>query len=206
MLLDITKAAEYLNVSKETLRRWEKDGKITSHRTTGKHRRYDFDDLKAILNQSTINDSKIVICYCRVSTKGQKDDLERQKERLEMYCLSKGYQYKFIEDIGSGLNYNKQGLKELIKMIYNREISKIILNYKDRLVRYGYEIIEELCKLNCIDIEIVNHTEDKTHEEELVEDVLTIITVYSSKLYGSRSHKHVKIIEENKKLFKSGKN
>lgn len=97
-----------------------------------------------------------------------------------MYCLSKGYQYKIIEDIGSGLNYNKKGLNELINHIYNKDISKIVINYKDRLLRFGYEIIENFCKLNGIEIEIVNFTENKSYEEELVEDVLSIITVYSS--------------------------
>lgn len=205
MLLDIQKASEYLNVSKETLRRWEKEEKLIPHRTSGKHRRYDIEQLKSLLNSSTLNKNNLVVCYCRVSTKDQASDLERQKERLEMYCLSKGYQYKIIEDFGSGLNYNKKGLNELINHIYNKDISKIVINYKDRLLRFGYEIIENFCKLNDIEIEIVNHTENKSYEEELVDDILSIITVYSSKLYGSRSHKQKNIIDENKKLFKNSK-
>ena len=205
MLVDIQKASDYLNVSKETLRRWEKEGKITPHRTSGNHRRYDLNQLKAIINSTDVLENKLVACYCRVSTKSQEDDLKRQIEKLEYYCIAKGYQYKIISDIGSGLNYNKKGLTELINMIHNKEISKIILNYKDRLIRFGYEIIEQFCKLNYVDIEIVNHTEDKTYNEELVEDVLSIITVYSAKLYGSRSHKQKVIQDENIKLFKVGK-
>lgn len=201
MLIGIQKASEYLGVSKSTLRRWEREGKITSIRTSGKHRKYDINQFKTILN----NDEKIVVCYCRVSTREQIEDLNRQKERLEMYCLSKGYKYKFIEDVGSGMNYKKKGLAELIQLINNKEISKIILNYKDRLVRFGFEIIEELCKLNNVDIEIVNQTEDKSYQEELVDDVLSILTVYSSRLYGSRSHKAKNILKENKNLFKIDK-
>jgi len=104
--------------------------------------------------------------------------------------------------LGSGLNYNKKGLKELIELICSQRINRFIINYKDRLIRYGYEIIENICELNGVEIEIINHTEDKTYEEELVEDVLSIITVFSSKLYGSRSHKIKKIKEEFMKLIK----
>ncbi|WP_369800219.1 IS607 family transposase [Anaerosalibacter sp. Marseille-P3206] len=118
------------------------------------------------------------------------------------YCSARGYQFKIIKDIGSGLNYNKKGLKELIKLICEREIDRIVINYKDRLIRFGYDIIEQMCDFNGVKIEIINYTEDKTYEEELVEDVLSIITVFSTKLYGSRSHKAKTIQQENKELFK----
>ncbi|MBM7555528.1 recombinase family protein, partial [Halanaerobacter jeridensis] len=95
----------------------------------------------------------------------------------------------------------KKGLKELIKLIESREIGRIVVNYKDRLIRFGYEMFEQMCELNDVKIEIINHTEDKSYQEELVEDVLSIITVFSAKLYGSRSHKLKKIKTSNKELF-----
>jgi putative resolvase len=110
--------------------------------------------------------------------------------------MARGYQFRIIQDLGSGLNYSKKGLKELINLISPKEISKIVINYKDRLIRFGYEMIEELCDLNGVKIEIINQTEDKSYEQELVDDVLSIITVFSSKLYGSRSHKSKKIKDE----------
>ena len=97
------------------------------------------------------------------------------------------------------MNYNKKGLKELIELICSKSIDRIVINYKDRLIRFGFEMIEHLCLIYDVEIEIINHTDDKTHEEELVDDVLSIITVLSSKLYGSRSHK-------SKKLFLQIKN
>ena len=97
--------------------------------------------------------------------------------------------------------YNKKGLNELIELISERKTDKIVVNYKDRLIRYGYEMLEKMCEINGVQIEIINHTEDKTYEEELVEDVLSIITVFSSRLYGSRSRKARKIQKENKRLF-----
>ena len=116
--------------------------------------------------------------------------------------MTKGWKPTIIEDIGSGLNYNKKGLLELIKLIETNQVERLVLNYKDRLLRFGSEIIFEMCKYHNVEIVIVNEDETKTHEEELVEDVLSIITVFSAKLYGSRSHKNKTIVDESKKLFK----
>ena len=199
-MLNLNEASEYLKVSKSTLRRWESNGIITSIRTNGNHRRYDIIELNRCINTKII-ESKIVCGYCRVSTVGQKDDLSRQQQIIESYCASKGYNFKIISDIGSGLNYNKKGLIELIKLVLDKKITKIVINYKDRLIRFGFEIFKEICDHNDVEIEIINHTENATYETELVDDVLSLITVFSSKLYGSRSHKNKKVIEENKKLF-----
>lgn len=199
-MFNIKEASEYLGVNPETLRRWEREGKINPIRTEGGHRRYS-EEILMKFKFKPIND-KLTIGYCRISTNGQKNDLERQINAVSLYCVSNGYQFKIIHDIGSGLNFNKKGLKELINLIERKEIERIVLNYKDRLMRFGFEIFEELCKSNNVKIEIINQTEEKTYEEELVEDVLTIITVFSAKLYGSRSHKNKQIIQENEKLFK----
>jgi putative resolvase len=123
---------------------------------------------------------------------------------VKKYCIANGYQFRIISDLGSGLNYKRKGLKELLELIITRQIERIVLNYKDRLVRFGYELFEEICNLNNIELEVINHTEDKTYEEELVEDVLSIITVFSAKLYGSRSHKTKKIKEMAGTLFGGG--
>jgi len=125
---------------------------------------------------------------------------------LQLYCASKGWKYRIVEDIGSGLNYNKKGLLELIKLIESNQIERIVLNYKDRLLRFGSEIIFEICKYHGIEIVIINEDEIKTYEEELVEDVLSIITVFSSKLYGSKSHKSKTVLETANKLFEDTKN
>lgn len=118
-----------------------------------------------------------------------------------MFCSSHGWRYKVLKDIGSGLNYSKKGLLELIKLIETNQIDRLVINYKDRLLRFGSEIIFEICKWHNVDIVVVSEDESKTYEEELVDDVLSIITVFSAKLYGSRSHKNKSIIEKNKELF-----
>ena len=203
MKTTIGKVAKALGVTIDTLRRWEKEGKITSERTVGGHRRYDLEQVQTYFNQKKNKKiEKFAIGYARVSTSSRKSDLERQKQLLELYCASKGWKCKIIEDIGSGLNYEKKGLKELIFHIENNQISHLVLNYKDRLLRFGSEIIFEMCRLHNVEVVILNEDEQKIDEEELVEEVLSVITVFSAKLYGSRSHKNKNIIESSEKMFK----
>ena len=99
------------------------------------------------------------------------------------------------------LSYKKKGLQELLRLVCEGGCSKIVVNYKDRLVRFGYELIETVCEEHNVDIEIINQTDDISYEEELTEDVLAIITVFSAKLYGKRSHRNEQIVAENRKLF-----
>ena len=204
MKLSIGDVSEMMGVNPDTVRRWEKEGLIKSERTPGGHRRYNEEEIlrfKQSRQKVKLEDKKAV-GYARVSTKNKKDDLERQKQVLELFCAAKGWRYTIIEDIGSGLNYEKKGLRELICLIETNQIHTLVLNYKDRLLRYGSEILFEMCKWHKVDVIILNDDENKTYEEELVEDVLSIITVFSAKLYGSRSHKNKRIVEENEKLFK----
>ena len=99
-----------------------------------------------------------IVLYARVSTRQQQDDLERQISNLKQYAISKGYNFEIITDIGSGINYTKQGLQQLIDRINNKDISKIVILYKDRLIRFGFELIEYFCKLNNVEIEIIDKT------------------------------------------------
>ena len=199
-LVTISQAARYLGVNIMTLRRWDESGKLKPVKTLGKHRRYDMKDLEYYLLHK--DDEHIIkknnnkaICYARVSSSDQKEDLERQAIVLEEYCKSNNYKFETIKDLGSGLNYKKKGLLNLINKIINKEIDKIIITYKDRLIRFGYELIEHLCKKNNVEIIVLNN-DGKDKNQELVEDMLSIITVFSSRLYGSRSKKSKKIINE----------
>jgi putative resolvase len=185
--LSIGKVAKILGVAVVTLRRWEKIGKLNAKfRTFGNHRRYFKSDISKLLN---IHDKKI-ICYSRVSSHDQKKDLIRQDEKLRHYC--KENQFDNIEsilDLGSGLNFNKKGLKKLINMILNQEISMIILNHKERLLRFGSEILFKLCDFYHIKVIILNN-EVKDFNQDLTESVIEIMTVFCAKLYGKRSHKN----------------
>lgn len=197
----VNKASEVLGVSISTLRRWEEEGILIAERTPGGHRRYDSAKLTRFMDKK--ENRRLTIAYARVSSSDQKEDLERQVSNVEQYCIANGYQFRTIKDLGSGLNYNKKGLSEIIELICSNEVERIVINYKDRLMRFGYELFEEFAKYHEVRIEVINLTEDKTYEEELVEDVLSIITVFSSKLYGSRSHKKNELIKKLKETIES---
>jgi putative resolvase len=136
------------------------------------------------------------IGYCRVSSHDQKEDLLRQKQVLELFCAQNGWQYEILEDLGSGLNYSKKGLKRLIRLIVDSKVERLVITHKDRLLRFGSELIFSLCEHFRTEVLIINRIEDASFEEDLASDVLEIITVFSARLYGSRSHKNKKIVEE----------
>ena len=195
--MSIGKFAKAVGVTTTTLRRMHESGElIPAHITKGGTRYYSTAQLKQLNEVS--KEEKIVIGYCRVSTPSQKDDLETQISNIKTYMYAKGYQFEIITDIGSGINYKKKGLQELIKKINNQEISKVVILYKDRLMRFGYELIEYLCEINDIEIEIVDHTE-QSKEQELTDDLIQIITVFANRLYGQRSKKTKQLIDEVKR-------
>lgn len=180
----------------QTLRLWDKEGKLKPHhRTEGGHRYYSEQQINQVLQVPLARRNRKVIGYCRVSSNKQKDDLERQIENVKKYMIAKGYSFEIISDIGSGINYNKKGLNQLIDMITNSEVEKIVILYKDRLLRFGFEIVENLCSKYGTTIEIIDNTE-KTEEQELVEDLIQIITVFSCRLQGKRANKAKKMIKE----------
>ena len=186
--ISIGQAALFLGVSVVTVRRWERLGKIkSSFRTIGDHRRFDIYQLRDRFKQE--NKQK-TICYTRVSSHDQKKDLKTQSQKLINYCQANNIDnVELIEDLGSGLNFNKKGFKKLFNMIIKQQINHLIINHKDRLLRFGSELIFKLCDYFNIKVTILEKS-DETFEKELVTSVLEIITVFSSKLYGSRSHKN----------------
>lgn len=198
--VSIGKAANILGVSIQTLRNWDKTGKLTPNFITfGGTRMYDLATLNLIKGKKSIVPDRYTLAYARVSTQSQKKELETQKELLTLYCSKQGYRYKLLSDIGSGLNYTKAGLNELIELICSGQIERLVLVHKDRLLRFGSEIIFKLCNIYDVEVEIINVGEELNPNEELVKDVLEIITTFSAKLYGRRSHKSLKMIDNLKK-------
>jgi len=131
------------------------------------------------------------VIYSRVSSHDQKSDLKRQSEDLLEYCKKKEFgEIEIIEEIGSGMNYRKRGLRKLIAEVINGKIKRIVVNFKDRLMRFGSEILSQLCALKQVEIIEVSEATAKSFEQQLVDDVLMIMTVYSSKIYGKRSHRN----------------
>lgn len=191
----INKFSKLVGKTTQTLRNWDKSGFLKPDHTGKNGYRY-YSDIQ--LNQIlriNIKTNKIVIGYCRVSSHKQKDDLQRQIENMQMYLTAQGNRFEIISDVGSGINYNKKGLLEVIRKINSNQVSKVVIFYKDRLVRFGYELIEHYAKLNSCKIEIIDNTE-KTEEQELVEDLIQIVTVFSCRLQGKRANKAKKLVKE----------
>nr|WP_314080200.1 IS607 family transposase [uncultured Leptotrichia sp.] len=195
-MLSIGKFAKSLGVSIQTLRNWDKEGKLKpTYVTENGYRYYSEDLLNKFRNIKNVNKIKNKnILYARVSTKNQKDDLNRQIDNLKQYAYSKGYSFEIITDIGSGINYKKEGLLKMINLVECGEVDRIIVLYKDRLIRFGYDLIEYICKLNDTKIEIVDNS-TISKEQELTEDLIQIITVFSNRLYGARSKKTINLIK-----------
>jgi predicted site-specific integrase-resolvase len=191
----IGEVAVILGVSVVTLRRWDRLGKLKPiFRTFGNHRRYKFEDILKLVNKES--NVRKVVGYTRVSSMHQKDDLNTQSKVVENYIKEKSENYEIIQDIGSGLNYKKSGIKKLIKMICDRKISTLVITHKDRLLRFGSDIIIQLCERFNTEVVILNSDTQESFEKTLCNDIISIITVFSAKLYGSRSHKNQNILKK----------
>jgi len=194
-LISIGEAAQALGVSITTLRRWETTGKLSAIHTVGGHRRYDLAKLKPELFHAAAQASRSTIAYARVSSHDQKDDLERQKQVLELFCARQGWTFELVSDLGSGMNYQKKGLRRLLGAIIDDKVGRLVITHKDRLLRFGAELVFAICEAKSVEVVILNQGEDSTFEEDLAKDVLEIITVFSARLYGSRSRKNQKLLD-----------
>ena len=190
VFVSIGKVCELLGISLSTAYRWIKSGKLKSEfRTLGNHRRF---NLSSIHSQfiPTNNNNKLTLLYSRVSSHDQKQDLITQQSKLLHFAqINRFNNIKLISDLGSGLNFKKSGLNQLLQLILTQQIQTLIINHKDRLLRFGSELIFKLCEFYHIKVIIL---EDKSlsFEESLTHDVIELMTVFCAKLYGKRSHKN----------------
>jgi predicted site-specific integrase-resolvase len=204
MLVRLKEAAKHLGVHPDTLRRWANSNKVkVAGLTQGKQRLFDLCELENLLRSPSnkiVSKEKITIAYARVSSHDQKEDLKRQIKQLELFCSAHGWSYELISDLGSGINYKKRGLKELLKKICYGEVERLVITHKDRLLRFGSELIFSLCSMTSCEVVIINAADESSFEEDLTRDVLEIITVFSARLYGARSHKNKKIMQKLKEV------
>lgn len=194
-LVKIGEAAALLGSSPAALRKWEASGELLpARKTKGGTRYYAVADLLGLgdVDAPTVG-------YARVSSHDQKADLDRQKDMLEDYCAAKGWRSEIISDLGSGMNYRKPGLNKLLEMILRKQMKRLVITHKDQLLRFGSELVFALCAHQQIEIVIIHKGDQPSFEEELAKDVLEIITVFSARLYGSRSKENRVLIEAMKK-------
>ena len=187
---------QMLGVSAQTLRNWDKEGKLKpSYVKSNGYRYYSEDSILSYTQERKTKKNLNVIGYARVSSKKQSDDLERQVNNIKQYLSSKYETFDIITDIGSGINYKKPGLLKLIEKINKKEVDLIVVLYKDRLLRFGFELVEYFAELNNVIIEVLDKI-DKNQDEELVEDLVQIITIFSCKIQGKRKGKTKQILSE----------
>jgi predicted site-specific integrase-resolvase len=193
-LININQAAQMLGVDITTLRYWDKTDKLKPQRTMGGHRRYLLSDIKKLQGiqiEPTPDNaelSKQVAVYARVSSHEQKGDLKRQKGRLLEYCVKKKYEVRYIfEEVGSGMSDTRAKLSRLCDVAEKKDVSKVIIEHKDRLTRFNYRLYERYFKNLGVEVIIVEETLPKSYEAELVEDIMSLVASSSSKIYEKRS-------------------
>ena len=192
-MVKIGEAARIIGSTPAQLRQWEAAGALLlARKTRGGARYYATSDLPG--HKAAVADP-LTICYARVSSHDQKAELDRQHAALEAYCAAQGWRTQVIRDLGSGMNYRKKDLQELLELILHRRTVRLVVTHKDRLLRFGAELVFSLCELQGIEIVIIHQGEPPSFEEELAQDVLEIITVFSARLYGAGSHKSKRLLD-----------
>ena len=198
-LLSLKETEQLLNVSKSTLQRWDNSGKLIALRTEGGHRRYKQSDIERLIgenNNETKNksDEIIVATYTRCSTPDQKvhGNIDRQSSRIFEYCTKKKYKVEYIiKDIDSGLNDKRKGFVKLCKLVTEKKINKVVIEHKDRLTRFQYNLIEFFFNSYGVDIELTDKKE-YTEQKELVNDMIMLIASFSGRLYSARAKEMLK--------------
>jgi excisionase family DNA binding protein len=189
----IGEVCEILGVTPKTLRRWDKSGKLKPDvRTGGGHRRYSEATLRRFLGKPLPlpASEKKVILYARVSSRAQKGDLANQVEALKVFCLGAGQPYDDVwTDFGSGLNYRRPKFRRLILDALNGHIEKIVVAHKDRLARFGYDLIEDILTHCGVELVVINRSEKSEFMQELAEDLIAIVQHFCAKFYGKRSYR-----------------
>jgi len=185
----VSEFGDLVGVSASTLRRWEQEGKLIPERTLGKQRVYNETHLAAARSLKTGKYPHKVLIYCRVSSNNQKDDLQSQVKAMEQFCLAQGVSVtETIQEIGGGLNFKRPKFLQVIKWAIQGEVNLLYVAHKDRLCRFGFELVEQLVQWGGGSI-IVANAETLSPPEELTQDLLSIIHCFSSRLYGLRKYK-----------------
>ena len=208
------KACEILGCCPDTLRRWTEEGKLNAYRVSEKgNRRWDEDELRAYLGEinpgqtTTASKGNRVAVYCRVSTSDQKShgDLDRQKLRLLEYCAEKKYAVEYVfEEVGSGLNDNRKKLLQMMRLACEHKFDKVVIEHYDRLTRFNFKLVVEYFRSHGVEVEYVESVLSESFEADLVKDMLSLIAVFSAKLYSKRGKENRKKRKEAETLGFTG--
>jgi putative resolvase len=191
--ITITQAAQMLGVTVKTMQRWEREGRLVPiARSETNRRRYTTDQIQEFLGMrkyGVVDSSKRMVAYCRISSQAQKPDLKNQRRILEEFCIAKGLaNVEFIEEVGGGLNFERKKFTALMDAVGRGEVGMLIIAHKDRLTRFGFEWFAHYAKINGCELLVLNQ-ERWSPEQEMVQDLMTIVHCFSSRLYGLRNYR-----------------
>ena len=185
-LLSLSKASKMLGVTTTTIRVWDNAGKVRSVRSVGGHRRIPLDEVYRLQHRTLADDRTITVCYCRCSTQKQTENLERQVGRVLEHCSANGWKFELFKDIGSGLNDNRKQFKKLLKRVADPDVKRVVVEYKDRIARFGFETFVGYCANFGVEVLVLQDTEPKEFEQEFAEDIVALVASFSARLYGRR--------------------
>lgn len=193
-LVSLSKASKILGVTTRTLVEWDNTGKMETVRTPGNHRRIPMEEIERLKGENADEQRVITLAYCRCSTEKQKENLERQVGRVLEYCLKNEWKVELFKDIGSGLNEERREFKRLLKRISSPDVKRIVVEYKDRLTRFGFETFTAYCKGFGVEVVVLEQSEVKEFEQEMAEDLVSLVTSYSARMYGRRGGRKKKAV------------
>jgi predicted site-specific integrase-resolvase len=198
-LLSVKECKEIYGLSRITLINYEKKGLIKPVRTPGGVRRYRVEDIERLLGMLEDRQARVgkTILYARVSTRKQQPYLENQVKRLEEYAKSRGWEYQVIKEIASGVNENRRGLQKLLNMVKRGEVERVVIEYPDRLARFGFHYLKEFFDGFGVKLIVINGREgEKERVQELMEDLVAIVSSFAARIYGQRGSKNANKQEE----------
>ena len=190
IVMTLGRAATYLGYSPKSLQKLDREGVLIAHRTATDRRYYLRGELDAFLGRAVHNAAgKSIVAYCRVSSRAQIPDLKNQRSVIEDFCVARGFSnVEYIEEVGGGLNFKRPKFLDIIDRVNSGQISVLVLAHKDRMARFGFELIEHMCRKNSVELHVIN-SEKQSPEQEMVQDLMTIVHCFSSRLYGLRNYR-----------------
>ena len=182
-------AAAYLKKHPKTLQGWDRDGALPAQRTTSGRRYWLKADLDRYLGKTSPEPVRVKIAYCRVSSQAQRPDLKNQRAALDDFCALLGFSnVEHVSEIGGGLNFKRKHFLSIVDRIIKGEVSHLVVAHKDRLTRFGFELLRHLCDAHSCELHVLDQ-EKLSPEREMVEDLMTIVHCFSARLYGLRNYR-----------------
>lgn len=188
----LSAASKLLGVTVRSLRKWSDEGKLKTIRTEGGHRRVALSEIRRLQGIEQ-KERTVTLAYCRCSTHKQEENLERQVGRVLEHCAKQGWQVELFKEIGSGLNDNRAQFKRLLTRVADGDVAHVVVEFKDRLARFGFETFVIYCRNLGVDVVVLEDAAPKEFEQEFADDIISLVASYSGRMYGRRGGRKKKV-------------